>query len=74
MVTGHRDVKLDHIGQGAARKPMSLRAKVRTTSFVTVFAHGHDISVAMVARRLTCSRRTGASPRPAECRASARSS
>ena len=44
MVTGHRDVKLDHIGQGAARKRHVVEGEGAHDILRTVFAHGHDIS------------------------------
>ena len=43
MVTGHRDVKLDHIGQGAAGKRHVVEGEGAHDILRTIFAHGHDI-------------------------------
>ena len=43
MVAGNRDVKLDHIGQGAARERHVVKGEGTHDILRTVFAHGHDI-------------------------------
>ena len=43
MVARHRDVELDHIGQGPARKRHIVEGKRAHDILRAVFAHGHDI-------------------------------
>ena len=44
MMAGHRDVKLDHIGQGPARKGHIIEGKRAHDILRAVFAHRNDIS------------------------------
>ena len=43
MVARHRDVELNHIGQGAARERHVVQGESAHDILRTVFAHGHDI-------------------------------